>query len=128
MIQKKITKVKRFNRAIASYEKDTIALLDSHILIASIDGVEVDSGVSCEIGIACGWNELVGRTGRGKPIYIIGLYTHMRQYGTGDGHMYRNLFTLGAVEQFGVIVASLDDLTIRPGCRAESPRWCAYSK
>ncbi|MCA9926138.1 MAG: nucleoside 2-deoxyribosyltransferase [Anaerolineales bacterium] len=94
------------------YTNDTEELLSSDILIAGIDGVEIDSGVSCEIGIAAGWNEAVKMGHQGKPIHIIGFYTDMRQFGTGENRLYRNLFVTGAIEQFGIIVRSLDELLI----------------
>lgn len=85
----------------------------SDLMIAVIDGVEVDSGVACEIGIA-----------RALDIPIIGLYTDMRQMGTNNDlkinalkedsvenqFMYRNLFVVGAIKSNGVIVNNLDDL------------------
>ena len=97
--------------AAAIYIADTKELLSSDILIACIDGVEIDSGVACEIGIAAGWNE----SSHVKPIHIIGLYTDMRQYRSGDNHFYRNLYVTGAIGQYGVIVPSLDGLIVALG-------------
>jgi nucleoside 2-deoxyribosyltransferase len=96
---------------IASW--DTTKLLESDVLIAILDGVEIDSGVSAEIGIF---------STTGKP--IIGLYTDVRQFGrdndkkiqalindgTENQFMYRNLFTIGKVKENGVIVSNTTDL------------------
>lgn len=96
-------------------EWDTKKLLESDILIAVIDGVEIDAGVATEIGIF---------STTGKP--IIGLYTDVRQFGRdnpkkiqaliNDGvenqFMYRNLFTVGVIKKNGVIVNSIADLMI----------------
>lgn len=86
---------------------DASALLDSDFMIAVIDGVEIDSGVSAEIGIF--WTT-------GKP--IIGLHTDIRQNGRNnerkiqalidDGvenqFIYRNLMTVGLIKKRGRIV------------------------
>lgn len=88
-------------------ELDTNKLLESDILIAVIDGVEIDSGVATEIGIFSTTK---------KP--IIGLYTDIRKQGrnnndkldalisdgTENQFMYRNLFTVGVIKNNGVIV------------------------
>lgn len=95
------------------FQMDFDALKDSNLLVAVIDGVEIDSGVACEIGIA---NAL------GIP--IVALYTDVRQQGRTnrrkidalieDGvenqFMYRNLFVVGAIKQRGLIVSTLEEL------------------
>ena len=35
------------------------------------------------------------------PKLVIGLYTDMRQHGTGDNRMYKNLFIKGAINEWG---------------------------
>jgi nucleoside 2-deoxyribosyltransferase len=97
---------------IAKYDSE--ALMSSDFLIAVIDGVEIDSGVACEIG-------MFSTTGR--PIFA--LYSDVRQEGRGnvmkiqalidDGtenqYMYRNLFVIGVIKQTkGKICKSIDDL------------------
>lgn len=81
---------------------DTEALMDSDILVAVIDGVEIDSGVSAEIGMF---------STTGNPIYA--LYSDIRQQGrnnpdklqalmddgTENQWMYRNLFVIGLIKQ-----------------------------
>lgn len=92
---------------------DSEKLLESDFLIAVLDGVEIDSGVSAEVGMF---------SMTGKP--IIGLYTDVRQFGrdnqkkiqaliedgTENQFMYRNLFTIGRVKLSGVVVNNTDSL------------------
>lgn len=91
----------------AIYKADAEKLLSSQILIACIDGVEIDSGVAGEIGMFVGSLETLKQLNiKHTPKIVIGLYTDMRQYGTGDNHMYRNLFVKGAINEWGVVVSS----------------------
>jgi hypothetical protein len=93
------------------YQGDTDRLIESDILIACVDGVEIDSGLSTEIGLVAGYNETCLKYGiPHKPKFIIGYYTDCRQFGTGDNHMYKNLYTMGAIEKFGIIVNNENDL------------------
>lgn len=94
-------------------ELDTAKLLESDILIAVLDGVEIDAGVATEIGIF---------STTGKP--IIGVYTDVRQLGRdneqkiqaliNDGvenqFMYRNLFTVGVIKKNGKIVNDITEI------------------
>jgi nucleoside 2-deoxyribosyltransferase len=91
-------------------EIDTKNLLEADFMIAVIDGVEIDSGVSTEIGIF---------STTGKPIF--GLCTDRRQFGRDndkkikalidDGienqFIYRNLFTVGVIKKNGKIVSNI---------------------
>lgn len=96
---------------VAIYEADTEELLDSNILIACLDGVDIDSGVSAEIGLFSGYIEAVKRNYiYDKPRIIIAIYTDMRRHGTGDNHHYINLYTKGACSKFGKVVHNSDDL------------------
>lgn len=93
------------SQAIAETDKEN--LLESDFMIAVIDGVEIDSGVACEIGMF---------SMTGKP--IIGIYTDIRQQGrdnnakiqaliadgTENQFMYRNLFVIGIIKSNGVII------------------------
>jgi len=81
------------------FRVDTTAIVNSNILVACIDQESIDCGVACEIGIAYT---------HGLP--IIGLYTDIRQYRTGQGRMYKNLYVTGAIEASGKIVENLDEL------------------
>ncbi|UUV46519.1 nucleoside 2-deoxyribosyltransferase [Bacillus phage vB_BanS-Thrax3] len=92
---------------------DTKELLSSDVLVAVIDGAEIDAGVATEIGIF---------STTGRP--IIGVYTDCRQHGrdndekidalindaTENQFMYRNLFTVGVIKKNGVIVSDTEAL------------------
>lgn len=96
---------------------DDSYLLSSDFLIAVLDGVEIDSGVACEIGKF----SMLGR-----PIF--GLFTDIRQHGrsnekkldalVSDGlenqFVYRNLYVIGQIKlsNGGAILSSLDDLAL----------------
>lgn len=96
---------------IAIYEADTKELLSSQILIAYLDGVEIDSGVACEIGLFIGVMETLKQLNiKHTPKLVLGLYTDMRQYGTGDNHMYKNLFVKGGINKWGKVVSSENEL------------------
>lgn len=95
------------------FQLDYQNLAQSDYVVAVIDGVEIDSGVACEIGMAKALN-----------IPIIGLYTDVRQLGTSNGKkinaliqdsvenqfMYRNLFVVGAIKSNGSIVNNIDEI------------------
>jgi nucleoside 2-deoxyribosyltransferase len=100
--------------SITIAKADTEKLLQSDFLIAVIDGVEIDSGVSAEIGIF---------STTGKPIFA--LYSDIRQQGrsnqkkidaliedaTENQFMYRNLFVVGLIKQSGGgIYSNIKDL------------------
>lgn len=74
-------------------------LLTSDILIANMDGVEIDSGVAGEILSASTHNEL-----EDKSIKIIGLTTDMRYGADGDDHFYINKMVVGAVKKWGTFI------------------------
>jgi nucleoside 2-deoxyribosyltransferase len=93
---------------------DTEKLMESDFLVAVIDGVEIDSGVSAEIG-------MFSTTGR--PIFA--LYSDVRQQGrdnqqkiealikdgTENQFFYRNLFVVGLIKlSGGGIYSSIEDL------------------
>lgn len=90
--------------------QDTEKLLASQLLIADLDGVEVDAGVASEIGVFAGMLE-ASRILLKQPMEdkkkIIGIYTDMRKDGTGDNHMYKNLYTKGLVELWGAVVGDI---------------------
>jgi hypothetical protein len=89
--------------AIDIAKGDNAHLDESDILIAVLDGVEIDSGVSCEIGY---FSALC----MDSDSIILGLYTDMRRDGDGDNHYYINLYTKGMVELYGKVVNSTDEL------------------
>ncbi|WP_152655702.1 nucleoside 2-deoxyribosyltransferase [Oceanobacillus sp. CFH 90083] len=93
-------------------EADLSKLKESDILIAVLDGVEIDSGVAAEIGAFSMLN---------RP--IVGVFTDTRQQGRDNRKkidalvedalenqfVYRNLFLVGLVKRNGVIVSSLEE-------------------
>lgn len=93
-------------------EADLSKLEESDILIAVLDGVEVDSGVAAEIGAFSMLN---------RP--IVGVFTDTRQQGRDnqkkidalveDGlenqFVYRNLFLVGLIKRNGIITSSLEE-------------------
>lgn len=95
--------------AIAAADIDS--LKESDVLVAVIDGVEIDAGVAAEIGAFSMLN---------RP--IIALYSDVRQQGrtnvkkidaliadgTENQFIYRNLFVIGCIKRNGVIVDSIE--------------------
>ena len=93
--------------AIAAADLDS--LKESDVLIAVIDGVEIDSGVAAEIGAFSMLN---------RP--IVALFSDVRQQGrtnakkidalvadgTENQFIYRNLFVVGLIKQNGVIAST----------------------
>ncbi|KOS68539.1 nucleoside 2-deoxyribosyltransferase [Lysinibacillus contaminans] len=93
-------------------EADIEMLQQSDILIAVLDGVEIDSGVAAEIGAFSMLN---------RP--IVGVFTDVRQQGrdnvkkiealVADGmenqFVYRNLFVIGLIKRNGIITTSIEE-------------------
>lgn len=91
---------------------DLEALQASDVLIAVLDGVEIDSGVAAEIGVFSTFN---------RP--IIGVFTDIRQEGrshpkkleilqadaTENQFVYRNLFVVGLIKRNGKIVRTIEE-------------------
>lgn len=102
-----------FANSIDIANADLERLMESDVLIAVIDGIEIDSGVAAEIGVFSTYK---------RP--IIALYTDVRQLGrenpskiealiadgTENQFMYRNLFVIGLVKQNGLIVSTIEEL------------------
>ena len=89
--------------ALDIYEADTKELLESEVLIAYLDGVEIDAGVATEVGIFAGYREATK-----APGLIVGIYSDMRRKDPSNP-MYKNLFTLGAAQKFGVVVGTVEE-------------------
>jgi hypothetical protein len=90
---------------------DNRYLEDSNILIASLDGVEIDSGVSAEIGYFSGMARAEEKYCASPPLRIIvGIYTDIRRDGEGDNRFYINLYTKGLIKLRGEIVNSSEEL------------------
>lgn len=81
------------------FNKDTKMIFECDLIVACIDQESIDSGVSCELGIAWALNKT-----------IMGLYTDFRQFRKGEGKMYKNPYVLGCIEDKGKIFNNLDDL------------------
>lgn len=95
------------------YDGDYNYLKQTNFLVAVIDGSDIDSGTSAEIGIV---------STMGKKIYA--LYTDTRQQGTENTRkiealvddstenqfMYRNLFVVGLIKRHGYIFDNIEDL------------------
>lgn len=99
--------------SLAIAEADLNSLKESDVLIAVIDGVEMDSGVAAEIGAFAMLN---------RP--IVALFSDVRQQGRTNGKkidaliadgtenqfIYRNLFVVGLIKQNGVIASTIDEV------------------
>ena len=99
--------------SLAIAEADLANLQASDVLVAIIDGVEIDSGVAAEIGVFSTYN---------RP--IIALFSDIRQQGRdntqkiealiADGvenqFVYRNLFVIGLIKRNGMIVSTVEQL------------------
>ncbi|CAB4689373.1 MAG: hypothetical protein F2663_02910 [Actinobacteria bacterium] len=89
------------------YQLDGDGLRSANVLVAWLDGIGVDDGTACEIGI---FAELV-RSGGPQYRGIVGIVTDLRlqrRRGAvpGDG---LNLFVAGAIESAGSICWSVDE-------------------
>lgn len=101
--------------SLAIAEADLAMLQTSDVLVAVLDGVEIDSGVAAEVGAFSMLN---------RP--IVGVFTDVRQQGREnmmkiealirDGienqFVYRNLFVIGLIKRNGVITTSIDDAVL----------------
>ncbi|UUX32820.1 nucleoside 2-deoxyribosyltransferase [Fundicoccus culcitae] len=99
------------SKAIARY--DTDALLESDIVLAVLDGLQLDPGVAAEVGIAYQAN-----------IPVVGLYTDTRQQGSDNVEKlkalqevaesqfsYVNLYVVGLIKMNGTVVNSSDKVS-----------------
>lgn len=102
-----------YANSLAIAEADLASLQVSDVLIAVIDGIEIDSGVAAEIGAFSALN---------RP--IIALFSDVRQMGrtntkkiealiedgTENQFIYRNLFVVGLIKRNGKIVSTMDEV------------------
>lgn len=89
---------------------DNKYLEDANILVACLDGVEIDSGVSAEIGYFSGLIRAEKRLSVcPKSRTIIGIYTDIRQNASGDNRFYINLYTKGLVNLNGKVCSSVNE-------------------
>lgn len=92
--------------AIKIAQADTLELKKANILIASLDGLTIDDGVSGEImgfGIIKEMEEEYNLE-NSKPRLIIGVITDMRWQGTGNNKLYRNQMIIGKIEEHGLLI------------------------
>lgn len=85
---------------IQIYEQDMKELMSSDILVACIDGTEIDPGVAGEIlafATRCQFE-------KEKQLKIIGIITDMRYNGTDRNMLYRNLMIIGAIKANGILI------------------------
>ncbi|QPQ35425.1 nucleoside 2-deoxyribosyltransferase [Lysinibacillus sp. JNUCC-52] len=101
--------------SLAIAEADLAMLQKSDVLVAVLDGVEIDSGVAAEIGAFAMLN---------RP--IVGVFTDVRQQGRENmmkiealirngienQFVYRNLFVIGLIKRNGVITTSINDAVL----------------
>ena len=84
------------------FATDGEVLLPANAILALLDGVAVDDGTACEIGIFWGMKQAGDASKKG----IVGLVTDSR---VQRGQIKFNLFLQGCIEDSGGIVTSLDD-------------------
>ena len=85
-------------------QADTAELKKSNVLIACLDGLTIDDGVSGEIMAHGVMAELEKENNIEFPRLIIGIITDMRYLGTGENKLYRNLMIVGKVKEHGHLV------------------------
>lgn len=85
-------------------QADTAHLKEANILIANLDGLTIDDGVSAEIMAHGVMRELEMENKIKFPRMIIGIITDMRYQGTGENKLYRNLMIIGKVKEHGNLV------------------------
>lgn len=106
---------------------DDERLLESDFMIAIIDGVEIDSGVACEIGKFAGFDTALYLSPKYNLSYrpIFALFTDSRQQGRDNEKKinalidnpvenqfpYRNLYVIGTIyESNGIVVSDVKEL------------------
>lgn len=107
--------------SIMIFDADNAYLDSADVLIAVLDGIEIDSGVAAEVGRFIMHKEFHSHE---KPRYVYGLYTDVRQQGRDneqkikaliqDGSenqfMYRNLYVIGGIKKHGKLIDTVEDL------------------
>lgn len=105
------------------FHGDNEYLDDADILIAVLDGAEIDSGVAAEVGRFLAHIENEAEMGA-SPRYVFGLYTDVRQQGrdnekkiaalqadgTENQFFYRNLYVVGGIKAHGFIASGTGQL------------------
>lgn len=114
--------------SVTIFDGDNAYLDDADILIAVIDGLEIDSGVAAEVGRFVMYKEFLENIDPhnedNPPRYIYALYTDVRQQGrdnqqkidaliadgTENQFFYRNLYVVGGIKKHGKILTSVENL------------------
>jgi nucleoside 2-deoxyribosyltransferase len=116
--------------SVTIFDGDNHYLDEADILIALLDGIEIDSGVSAEVGRFVAFKEAQDFAAQkfGKDValnkHIYGLYTDVRRLGADNPQkiealkkdpienqfFYKNLYTVGAIKKHGKILYSVEDL------------------
>lgn len=111
--------------SVTIFNGDNQYLDDADILIAVLDGQDIDSGVAAEVGRFIAFKEAGNENIVGaSPRYVYGLYTDIRQLGTENMQkiealqkegienqfLYRNLYVVGAIKKHGKILTSMEAL------------------
>jgi len=86
------------------FDTDVEGLRSAEVVLALLDGAEVDDGTACEIGI---FSELL-RTGRRRG-GIVGLVTDIRVLRESQDGPRLNLFVRGCIERFGSLHTDVDE-------------------
>jgi nucleoside 2-deoxyribosyltransferase len=89
------------------FTKDMGGVHGASVIVAILDGVQVDDGTACEIGLF--WGLAQKDSGKRR---IIGLSTDARRLRKRDAgaELDINLFVAGCIEEMGVIVHSIEEV------------------
>lgn len=85
------------------YDTDAAGLLRADAVLAVLDGMEVDDGTACEVGMFAAAMD-TDPTKRG----IVGLVTDVRLTRGTSGTPRLNLFVHGCIERVGVVVTDVE--------------------
>lgn len=110
--------------SIMIFDGDNAYVDEADIMIAILDGQDIDSGVAAEIGRFVFNKELKEEKYLKSDKHIYGLYTDVRQLGAENKQkidalqkdsienqfMYRNLYVVGAIKKHGKILTSVEAL------------------
>lgn len=110
--------------SLTIYSGDNAYLDQSDLMIAVLDGAEIDSGVAAEVGRFTTLRELEMSEHGKASRNIVALYTDVRQMGrdnelkikamkedpTENQFFYRNLYVIGAIKKHGKIFSSVEEL------------------
>ena len=86
------------------YAVDAAGLLGARVVLAILDGIGVDDGTACEIGMF----QLAAAHDTSK-LGVVGLVTDLRLRRGAGGDVRMNHFVRGCIEQRGRIVTAADD-------------------